>query len=71
MIDREKLPVQWKDGLTQGAASVVMDWNMKTSSVMDGLAQGTAGVMVNWNRETSCVMVYMCVLRGKEVFSFF
>jgi len=37
----------WKDELAQGIASVVMDWNKKTCSVVDGLAPGTASVIVD------------------------
>ena len=41
---RRKLSMWWKGGLAQGTFSVVLDWNMVTSSVMDGLAQGTCSV---------------------------
>ena len=38
------------DGLAQGTASVMVDWNRETSSIVDVLA------MVDWNRETSSIL---------------
>jgi len=51
--------VWWKGGLAQGAASVMVDWNMKTFSVVDGLAQRAARVMV-----------HVCALRIQEAIPF-
>ena len=56
---RGKLLVWWKGGLAQGAASVMVDWNMKTFSVVDVLAQRAAKVMV-----------HVCALRIQEAIPF-
>jgi len=37
----------WKGRLAQEAASVVMNWNRNTSSIVDGLVQRVVSVMVD------------------------
>jgi len=51
--------VWWKGRLPQRTASMKMDWNRETFSIVVGLAQGAASVMV-----------YVYALRIKEAIPF-
>jgi len=54
---KEKLLVWWKGGgLVQGTASMVMDWNRKTSSVADGLNRETSSVVDRLTHGTASVV---------------